>query len=133
MAATAPSQRAQSSVPERPLQQRRSADTGLESTHAPPSKLPRLQSDAGAVLYNHVYLGHVLANDSEDDLWDGSEPCTSTGTGWTNYHMAMTATQVSQDVDTSKEQKAIQKEIPWQIITQREPQVIQKFMAAIRK
>eukprot|EP00971_Amphidinium_carterae_P321880 6398325-Amphidinium_carterae.2 len=68
MAARAPSQHAQSSVSERPSQQRRSADAGLESTHAPPTKLPRRQSDASAVLYNHLCLGHVLANDSEDDL-----------------------------------------------------------------
>eukprot|EP00971_Amphidinium_carterae_P132972 2633234-Amphidinium_carterae.1 len=88
-----------------------------------------------------------LAQSSDDeDAWDGSEVYTTQWTGWQlrpdtpDCHQSYTATQVSSEHDseqpesfTRREQKAIQKEIPWSVITRQSHAVVDKFITAIKK
>eukprot|EP00971_Amphidinium_carterae_P351190 6491962-Amphidinium_carterae.1 len=116
-----------------------SALEGSEENLEPPAKQLRAHT---------TWFTDCNCEDS-DEGWDGSETCTSLGTSWSHHclsitdwgaevdhHDAFTATRVSPQEETQmtrKDQKAINKEIPWQVIIRRSPELINRFVTAVKK
>eukprot|EP00971_Amphidinium_carterae_P212051 4207657-Amphidinium_carterae.1 len=128
-----------------------SSGNPLEDVQAPDTRRRTAPPDAASQpptkqLRHADYVTLAGSSDDEDE-WDGNETYTVERTGWqlrpdnVDLHQAYTATQVSRmhdtegqgEVFTRREQKAIQKEIPWAVIARRSQPIIDKFIAAIHK